>query len=323
MIFSDIYGNSGTLSFLQQLLSGDKIPASLLLEGPEGTGKRTLARLYAMGLVCKSGALPCGRCEACKKAEKGIHPDIFILRRPEGKQQIPIEMVRGMLHFCSVLPNEADYRVCIIENAGELGTGGQNALLKILEEPPAGVRFVMTAAGRSQLLPTIVSRTLVAQTAPLPIADCFTLTRARVPVQALSDEALRRLCLVFEGCAGQVLNAVEDPQTDENYAAAGKLCAAVAAGDEWALAVLLSQFEDKNKDLAGCLQLMIHLFHLSLTARTVCLPGWREADDLCARMSTAALTRCIQCCQTQLRFLQGNMARPLAVSALSAGLLAN
>lgn len=323
MTFSDIYANGDTVAFLQHLLSGGKVPASLLLEGPEGTGKRTLARLYAAGLVCKNGPLPCGQCGACHKVEKDIHPDVFILRRPEEKQQIPIELVRDMLHFCSILPGEADRRVCIIENAGELSVGGQNALLKILEEPPENVRFVLTAAGRSDLLPTIVSRTLVAQSSPLSAEDCFSLVRTRIPAQTLPDTELRRLCLVFEGCAGQVLKAAGDPQAAENYAAAVRLCTAVADGDEWSLATGLAQFEDKNRDLFGCLRLMIHLFHLSLTAKAGNLPGWQKTDDPCARMSTAALARCIQCCETQARFLHGNIARPLAITALSAGLSAN
>lgn len=323
MTFSDICGNSGAVSFLQRLLSGGKEAASLLLEGPDGTGKRTLARLYAMGLVCKNGPLPCGRCEACRKAQQDIHPDVFTLRRPPDKQQIPIEQVRSMLHFCSILPNEAEYRVCIIENAQELGPGGQNALLKILEEPPAGVRFVLTVPGRSALLPTIVSRTLVARVQPLSVQECFSLVRPRIPAGDFPDGELWRLCLVFGGCAGQVLAAAGDPQTSENYRRAVQLCTAVASGDEWSLATGLAELEDKSKDLSGCLQLMIHLFHLSLLSKSGSLPDWQQDTDPCGRMSTAALARCIQCCETQARYIQGNMARPLAVTALAAGLPAH
>ena len=222
-----------------------------------------------------------------------------------------------------IAPVSYTHLVCIIENAQELGPGGQNALLKILEEPPAGVRFVLTVPGRSALLPTIVSRTLVARVQPLSVQECFSLVRPRIPADGFPDGELWRLCLVFGGCAGQVLAAAGDPQTSESYRRAVQLCTAVASGDEWSLATGLAELEDKSKDLSGCLQLMIHLFHLSLLSKSGSLPDWQQDTDPCGRMSTAALARCIQCCETQARYIQGNMARPLAVTALAAGLSAH
>ena len=122
------------------------------------------ARTLAAAAVCTGeGPVPCGKCRACRKAESGIHPDITTIRRQtdeKGKQRrdITVDQVCWMIGDAYVLPNEAERKVYIIEEAETMNAAAQNAALKLLEEPPKGVIFLLCTANPEQLLPTVRSR---------------------------------------------------------------------------------------------------------------------------------------------------------------------
>jgi len=137
--------------------------ATILIAPPE-EGYSAGCRL-AQTMLCTGaeGTRPCGLCRNCRKAEKGIHPDILTVERPlddKGKQkrEIYVEQVRDIVADAAVLPNEADRKVYIIRDADTMNASAQNALLKILEEPPAFVAFVLIAASAAGLLETVRSR---------------------------------------------------------------------------------------------------------------------------------------------------------------------
>ena len=118
----------------------------------------------AAALVCQSpGPVPCGACRACRKARKGIHPDIIRIRRPEDekgrlKKEIPVDLIRRMAADAQVLPNESERKVYLIEEAESMNAAAQNAALKLLEEPPRGVYFLLCVTNPAPLLPTVRSR---------------------------------------------------------------------------------------------------------------------------------------------------------------------
>ena len=143
-------------------------PHAVLLSGPEGGGKTTLALDLAAGLLCTAedrNARPCRECRACRMVEHGNHPDLHWLK-PEGPGgQVVIggpearyRGVRDLITDLALLPVEGGARVAILERADRMNEDAQSALLKTLEEPPAGVTIVLCANDDEQLLPTVRSR---------------------------------------------------------------------------------------------------------------------------------------------------------------------
>jgi DNA polymerase-3 subunit delta' len=136
----------------------------MLFTGIEGVGKRDAALVLAMACNCRhayadsdsGGTVPCGDCSACRKIQSGVHPDVLSIRPARGI--IRIDQVRDLVHIASMKPYEGRYRVAIVADAQKMNPEAGNALLKLLEEPPAQTLILLTALQRSDLLPTIVSR---------------------------------------------------------------------------------------------------------------------------------------------------------------------
>lgn len=122
------------------------------------------ARRLAAAAVCRQGHdVPCGQCRDCRKALSDIHPDITRVSRltddkGRKKREIGVDQIRAVIADAYVLPNEAERKVYIISEAETMNLSAQNAALKLLEEPPKGVIFLLCTSNVQQLLPTVRSR---------------------------------------------------------------------------------------------------------------------------------------------------------------------
>lgn len=154
-------GHRAALAFVERCVETERPPHALLLVGPDGVGKTTLALDLAAGLLCLDAdpsARPCRVCAACRKVEHGNHPDLHGLA-PEGAgQQIRVGQVQALAAELALLPLEGRFRLAIVEHAQRLNPDAQNALLKTLEEPPSAVCLILAADDSSTLLPTVISR---------------------------------------------------------------------------------------------------------------------------------------------------------------------
>lgn len=168
--FSGFLANHAVVQTLKRAAApGGRLGHAYLLHGTAGTGKRTLARCFAAGILCEAdGERPCGQCHSCRKAEKGIHPDLLIVRRPDGKAQITVDQIRTLREDVYLMPNEAQRRAALIEEADAMNEAAANALLKVLEEPPPYLTFILTADNRSALPETIVSRCISLELSEVP-----------------------------------------------------------------------------------------------------------------------------------------------------------
>ena len=153
-------GQPRALEAIGRMISG-RTPHALLIVGPASVGKTTLALDLAAGLLCTAPALsarPCRACRACRLVDDGNHPDLHRIAPSGPGGQIPIGPVRALASDLALLPVEGGARVAIVESAQRLNEDAQNALLKTLEEPPAGTTIVLCVTDEDRLLPTIRSR---------------------------------------------------------------------------------------------------------------------------------------------------------------------
>jgi DNA polymerase-3 subunit delta' len=157
--FESIIGQEFPLSILQGFLRSGAVPHAMLFSGNAGVGKRTTARCFAMALNCQAPppvARPCQQCRSCHQIAEANHPDVIEVAPNKGV--LRIDQIRRLLATLAMRPFSATQRVVILSDAHSLNIEAGNALLKVLEEPPAGTILILTALQRNDLLPTIASR---------------------------------------------------------------------------------------------------------------------------------------------------------------------
>lgn len=155
MGFEQLLGNQRLKDNLLAGIRRGRASHFYLISGPAGSGKKTLARLLSAALLCQSPEKPCMRCTACRKVMADTHPDLITVTDPEHKN-VAVKIVRQVRDEMFIRPNEADKKIYVFPQ--ELGIEGQNALLKVLEEPPAYGVFMLLSDNPEKLLPTVRSR---------------------------------------------------------------------------------------------------------------------------------------------------------------------
>ena len=157
MPFDQLLGNRRIKENLTGALARRHIAHFYLISGPKGSGKHTLARLLAAGILCQGQEKPCGVCNACRKALNNAHPDFITVDDPD-KKHVPIDLIRQATADMYVRPNEANHKIYLFPRGEDMGIPTQNALLKILEEPPSYGVFIILTTNSDKLLPTVRSR---------------------------------------------------------------------------------------------------------------------------------------------------------------------
>ena len=157
MGFESLLGNRRLKENLKSSLGRGRVSHFYLISGPEGSGKHTLARLLAAAILCKEQGKPCGFCGPCRKVLEDNHPDFITVDDPE-KKTVPVDLIRKARADIYVQPNESDHKIYLFPRAQDMGIPGQNALLKVLEEPPKYGVFILLTDNPEKLLPTVRSR---------------------------------------------------------------------------------------------------------------------------------------------------------------------
>lgn len=143
---------------LKTLMRENRVPHALALESSDKKALEGCARMLAEWAVCKSNNKPCGECSACLKVKNASHPDVYTAK-PEGKKNaVKISEIRSICADSVLMPNESDCKVYIIPEADKMEAAPQNAFLKLMEEPPQPMLFILLCENTLGLLQTIRSR---------------------------------------------------------------------------------------------------------------------------------------------------------------------
>ncbi len=167
-----IVGNSALRRRFGEDARLGRFPHACILEGARGTGKHTIAKMTAAALVCENkndptAPIPCLTCPTCKKVLEHKFPDLITVGREDGRATIGVETIRFLKEDVHVVPNDADAKIYVIEDADLMTPQAQNAFLLTLEEPPSYVHFLLLCEHADFLLETIRSRAPIFRTEPI------------------------------------------------------------------------------------------------------------------------------------------------------------
>lgn len=154
--FDEVIGQNFVVQAIKNTIKQNKIGHAYLFSGPRGTGKTTMARLLAKAVNCSANNdKPCNNCPDCLLANRGIHPDIIEIN---AANETSVDHIRDLIEKTYLAPMRGKYKIYIIDEVHQLSSAASSALLKILEEPPENVIFILATTDPQKLLATIISR---------------------------------------------------------------------------------------------------------------------------------------------------------------------
>ncbi len=215
-----LLGNEATRARLWKASTDGRLHHCYLFEGPEGVGKATTALRFALMLNClaeEGGARPCGTCAQCRLGLAGSHPDLVVVGPDPTKatRVITAEQARGIIQSLALQRHSARRRVVIVDPADALTEEAANALLKTLEEPPAGTQFILVTSRAASLLQTVLSRSQRVRFGPVADAELRAWLAARGADPEVAGEAM--------GSPGLALRLAEGEAAERRALAEGLL----------------------------------------------------------------------------------------------------
>jgi DNA polymerase-3 subunit delta' len=285
--FDELVGQPLVSSYLSRVVSSEQtISQAYLFTGPLGAGKTEAALLFARTLLCPNGGLD--NCDECRRVMRKTHPDLHILE-PEGAKSYLLEQIQDLIHEAYLTPMRANRKVYILTQADSLSVSAANAFLKLLEEPPPSVVFILIGRMRASLPETVVSRCQFVNFVALP-----EVIAVKLLVQELgaSDEQARIALAVAGGSLSQARGFL---RSEERRALRREV-----------LGVLSSLDRRDAFDLLECAQSLVRLARAPLDSMRL-----RQAEQLEAskdQLSKGALNAMEQRQKRELSFAErGNI----------------
>ena len=306
MAFENLLGNDRLKKNLTESLARGHISHFYLISGPKGSGKHTLAKLLAEAILCEDSRKGCGSCVHCRKMHSGNHPDFITVEDPEHKN-VAVKIVRQIRDDMFVRPNEAAHKIYLFPQ--ELGIEGQNALLKILEEPPAYGVFILLTDNPDKLLPTVRSRCTELKLQALD--GKIIRNQLRLDFPGATEEDIAAAIFRSGSFLGQARELLEGgnalpPQTEA-------FVQAFAERDSYLLTKTLVPMEKWKRDaLAEILAQWIALLEGALTSRAGICAVATHSRELARQRTAAEIHAAVMALKKSLEYTQSNVS-PAAV----------
>ena len=232
--FTELLGNAESRERLGKAITEGTLPHAFLIGGPEGSGKRTFAKMICAAANCAGGeSLPCMRCNSCRRIMEESFVDLKFFARQKDRATIGVDDMRLLKEDAMLSGGESEKKFYIIEDAHCLTVESQNALLNILEEPPSGVTIMLLATECDRILTTIKSR--VQYIAMTRFSDEETLEYAikNIPeareMRSFNTEGFRALIKNAEGVIGKVQDLFKRGVADKNREERERILAIIGA----------------------------------------------------------------------------------------------
>ena len=303
MGFEALLGNEQLKENLREARRKGRLSHFYLLSGPRGAGKHTLASLLAAAMLCEAEDGPCGVCRSCRKVFSGNHPDYITIDDPT-KKTVPVDLIREARADLFVRPNEGAKKIYLFPRAQDMGIPGQNALLKVLEEPPGYGVFLLLTDNPEKLLPTVRSRCVELKLRALPEELLERKLREEFP--DADGERIAAAMMRSGGYLGQARELLSGGGLSEH---AKNFAAAYAARDVFALQTVLTPMEKWKRDaLIPALQQWLELLEQALLVRSGLPAVTPEAAAIGASRSPRDLMVCCQALKKAMEYAQGNVS---------------
>lgn len=301
MGFEGLLGNERLKENLRVSVGRGRSAHFYLISGPAGSGKKTLAKLLTAALQCQSEEKPCLTCPACRKVLNDTHPDCITVIDRDHKT-VAVDIVRNARADMYVVPNEGQKKIYIFPQ--ELRIEGQNALLKILEEPPQYGVFILLTDNPEKLLPTVRSRCTELNLLALPDGILTQALRQEFP--NADPNSIAAAVSRSGGFLGQAKALLEQgaevsPQTEG-------FVNAFAHRDEYGIVCTLAGMEKWKRDVAiPEWQLWLQLLQSALSSHSGQPTVSPLARELAIR-SSVDLVEAIGHLQKVIEYAQGNVS---------------
>ena len=252
--FQEIIGHELVKDHLQKAVEYHKVSHAYILSGEAGMGKKTLARAFAMTLLCeKSDKAPCMECHSCKQFLSGNHPDVMWVTH-EKPASIGVDDIREQINDTIMIrPYSSQYKLYLVDEAEKMTVQAQNALLKTIEEPPAYAVLILMTTNQETFLPTILSRCIQLKLRPLKDHLIRSYLMEKL---SLSEQRAEIYTAFARGNLGKAISLISSEEFSLLYKEVLTLLKNVKEMDIPMLLDYIKKLQEDKLDLKECLDFM-------------------------------------------------------------------
>ena len=303
MGFDALLGNDQLKANLASARRKGKMSHFYLISGPSGSGRHTLADLIAAAMLCREPDGPCGVCRSCRKLSSKNHPDYIVIDDPE-KKTVPVDLIRQARSDLFIRPNEGEKKIYLFPRAQDMGIPGQNALLKVLEEPPPYGVFLLIADNPDKLLPTVRSRCVELKLRALP--ETLLRQKLRSEFPDADGETLAGSVMRSGGYLGQARELMAGSSLHD---ATRSFAESYAKRDVYGLVQTLVPMEKWKRDaLIPVLGQWLELLQQAMVSRSGLPAASKEAAQIASTRSPRDIMRCCAALKKAMEYAQGNVS---------------
>ncbi len=310
-----LYSKDNITELISSMIKQDRLCHSFILAGEPGVGKKTAAKYIAMQILCKSSTnKPCFECRDCRMANKDAHPDVIYVKASGKQGNYLADDLRPIVSDSLVASNEGGYKIYILSCIDKALPSAQNILLKVFEEPPEHVIFILTADKKEKVLGTILSRAVVINVGECSREDLMSALKEN---GAIEDEASKCFDL-FGGNIGKSLEYLSGGS--EIFNSIERISKSLANNDEYSLAKEL-YISDRSFAVSVCSELIKTVGDACLIKQSAQMyenHANTNAEMLAANIRIHGLVDIYESLNAAIEKLQGNASVILTMCELCA-----